>query len=350
MSRNHHRIKTSHLKKSRVFRFVLEPVAGFFFKGFAWLMTHLPPAVVYSFGRGLGWVIWLGSGRRRHIALRNLEIAFGDKYSPRERRCIARHSVQHFTMTALDVFLLPKYSGDKWSKRVTIDDSQKRLLQNAADHDGPVVMQTGHMGSWEFSSGIASYFTKNLTVVYRPLEFAVVDREIRRLRTSHGVRACPKKGVLRGYMKALKANEWVGVIADQNAGRSGAFVNFFGVPASTEASYFPLFQRFNTRIFTLFTIREGFTFRFKLAGIHTTRVNSAADPEDESMRLAQWYMERLEDIVRQYPEQYNWLHQRWRSRPAGAPSLYDDLKHNLRPELLNQQPAAPIKPAKWLKS
>lgn len=347
MRRSRATFKTSHLKRTALFKYFVIPVTTFLFRGIARLMGVLPPRGVYAVARSFGLLIWYAGAKRRKIAIRNLEIAFGDEYSPKERRRIARRSVQHFSMTAFDVFLLPRYRGDDWRARVTFTDEQKATLDRLAAHTGPVAFHNAHMGSWEFSTGVANYMGKTLGVVYRPLEFAPIDEEIRRLRTSQGVRAYAKKGALKGYLKTLKNNEWLGVIADQNAGRNAAFVDFFGVPASTEASYFPLYFRFDTLACAGFAIREGFDFRFRIDGLYTTAIDRSADPLDESMRLAQWYMACVENAVRKHPEQHNWMHKRWRSRPNGAPSLYENLGKPLDRRLLQQQPEAPIRPAKW---
>ena len=342
MSRTKRRFKTSRLKKTAIFRYFVMPLATVWFIGFSFVMKRLPPRCIYWSGRFFGLIVWMSSAKRRNIALRNLEIAFGNGYTVKERRRIARRSVQHFCITALEVFLLPRYVGDAWMKRVNLTDEQREKFNIMAAHKGPVALHTGHMGSWEFSTGIINYTRRPLAAVYRPLELPAADREIRCLRMSQGIKVYAKKGALRGYVKTLKNNEWLGVIADQNAGSDAEFVNFFGVPAATEAGYFTLYSRFDTLICSFFMIRDGFRFKYSLEGLCLTKIEREADPAAEKMRLAQWYMNCLEKVVRAHPEQYNWLHRRWRSRPAGVPSLYKNLGQPLDPKVLKSQPPAPL--------
>jgi len=329
MSRSKRRFKTSRLKKTLLFRCVVIPLCSVCFIACSWVLQKLPPRGIYGCGRSVGLLLWLLSSKRRKITLRNLEIAFGDQYTLAERRGIARQSMQHFCITALEVFLMPRYGGATWQTLVSMTPEQRAILATLREHRGPVAVHTGHFGSWEFCTGVSSYCARPMAVVYRPLELDIADARIGQLRSSQGVRVYAKKGALKGYLQTLKNNEWLGVTADQNAGTSTAFIDFFGVPAATELSYFQLYLRFETMVAAIFLARDGFRFQFHLAGLDIFTINRDADPDAESRRFGQWYMDCLEKAVRAHPEQYNWMHRRWRSRPQDAAPMYKDLDRPL---------------------
>ncbi|MCA8938417.1 MAG: hypothetical protein KDB07_01295, partial [Planctomycetes bacterium] len=120
--------------------------------------------------------------------------------------------------------------------------------------------------------------------------------------------------------------------------------SFFGHAVSSQVEHLQAYRRFNARIATGFAVRQGFDFRFEFVGLWEERFNAEADPVEEAMRLGQWYNDLLEEMVREYPEQYLWAHRRFASRPAGAPSLYQDLGGPVAKSALNGQPQPPIPP------
>lgn len=342
------RRKRQRLTDTALFRYVIGPLVFVVYKGCQLICNIMPATVVYGFGRLLGLIGWYASSRRRGVAMRSLEIAFGDDYTIKERRRIGRQSFQHFMLTAMDVLRVPAiHRKGLWRQVVAMTPEEEAFAKGLADHDGPVAFHTAHMGSWEIASGLAAWSGSPCGVVYRPLDIPQLDAEVRRLRAAAGITLHPKRGALRGYVRTLRSNHWLGVIADQNAGSGGAFLNFFGVAASTQISYFPLYQRFQPRIVAVFLLRDGFKPRFHFSKFYTATCDPEANDLAEAMRLGQWYMDSLEDAVRLNPEQYCWAHTRWRSRPHGAPKLYENLGEPLAPGVLAAQPAAPIPPAKW---
>lgn len=345
--RKKRRFKSSQLNNKRLYQLTVVPVLVLLFKSFKAAVEILPAGVVYCLGRGFGLVLWYASKRRRRIATRNLEIAFGDVYTRNERRRIARQSMQHFCLTALDVFLLPRYSGEKWWDIVSMTDEQRNQMRSLEKHPGAVALHSGHLGSWEIITEISTVCKRKLAIVYRALDLPQIDAEVRRLRTQAGHRAYEKRGAFKGYMQSLKKNEWLGIVADQNAGSRAAFLRFFNVPAATEVSYFPLLLRFNTRIVAVFAIRDNFRFKFHWHGFYEIEPDFTADRRQESLRLGQWYNDCVEEVARAHPEQYCWMHRRWKSRPQNAPLLYNDLSSPLPHEALEGQPETPVPPGKW---
>jgi KDO2-lipid IV(A) lauroyltransferase len=342
------RRKTAAAVRTPLYRYLITPVVVLLFRVVQLGCRVLPPAWVYLATRGVALVVWHASSERRQFLLRNLDIALGDKYSVAERRRIGRQSVQHFLLTVMDLFLAPQhYLTGRWREFIEITPEQQQYIETLKQHPGPVAFFQGHCGSWEVGHAIAGLCGGQLALIYRPLEVPQIEAEVARRRGIFGNPVLPKKGALRGYLRMLRQNGWVGVIADQNAGRQGGFVSFFGVPVSTEIQHFQLFQRFPTRLCAIFVQRDGFRFRFRIRAFHQTEIRHDTDEHTEAMRLAQWYMDCVQRMAEESPEQYDWMHRRFRTRPPGAPSLYENLTQPLNRNLLRAQPPTPIPAANW---
>lgn len=342
------RRKTSEAVRTPLYRFLVMPAAYVVFKILQTLCRVLPPGLCYLAMRAVALAAWYLSPVRRRLILRNLEIALGDKYTETERRRIGRQSVQHFLLTGLDLLLAPQYYRDgQWRRILELTPEQQAHFAAVLRDGRPVAFHTAHFGSWEVAHGLCGLVGGKLALIYRPLDFPQIEAEVRRLRGYFGNPIYPKKGALKGYLKTLREKGWVGVIADQNAGSEGAFVSFFGVPVSTEVRHCLLFQRFPTRLIAGFVRRDGFRFHFRAVGPFEIEMRTGGDQMAEAMRLAQWYMDCVQRAVEEAPEQYDWLHRRFRTRPPGAPSLYEDLGKPLDRNLLRAQPPTPIPPADW---
>jgi KDO2-lipid IV(A) lauroyltransferase len=338
--------KTSAAVRTRFYRYALMPACYAVFKLLQGLFRVLPPGVCYGLGRAVALVLWCLNPRRRRLALRNLEIALGHKYSQPELRRIARLSSQHFVLTLMDLLLVPQYYRDgRWRKIIEVTPAQEAFFDAVARQGRPVAFHTAHFGSWEVAHGLCGLLGHGLALIYRPLDFPQLEAEVRKIRGCFGNDIYPKDGALKGYLKTLRRKGWVGVIADQNAGRAGAFVSFFGIPVATELRHYLLFQRFpETRLICGFVRRDGFRFRFRILGPYEIDMRPGGDEMAEAMRLAQWYTDCLQRAVEETPEQFEWIHRRFRTRPPGAPSLYANLGQPLDRDLLRQQPHLPLTP------
>ncbi len=342
------KLNTAEKVKTPFYRWFVLPVTYGIYRVMRSLLDRLSPNQVYSVARFFAAIAWHTSSHHRGRVIRNLELAYGDRFTPSERHKIARRVLDHFFMTTMDLVLVPRLlGGDKWRNVVDMTPEQESQLRELASYDGPVVFHTGHMGSWEMGGALPNLFGKTMHFVYRPLEHPQVDQDVRRLRTVAGNQVFAKQGALRGYTRTLKEGGWLGVIADQNAGHEAAYLDFFGVAASTEVRFFPLYQRFNTRMVAAFVIRQGNQFRFTMEGPFEVKINREADPKEEAMRLGQWYLDQVRAMAEKYPEQYLWTHKRYGARPAGIPHLYNDLFKPIDPAILKAQPIPPVMPVSW---
>ena len=180
-----------------------------------------------------------------------------------------------------------------------------------------VLFATAHLGNWELSAFAHAIMSAPMHVVVRPLDNPLIDGLVARRRTLSGNRLLQKKDYARGILKALSANEAVGILIDQNASEAdGVFVDFFGVPACAGTGFAKLAARTGAAVipgFALWSEAEGrYILRFYPA------IEISADAEADTCRLHKM----LEGVIREYPDQWMWIHRRWKTRPEGEPPLY----------------------------
>jgi KDO2-lipid IV(A) lauroyltransferase len=180
-----------------------------------------------------------------------------------------------------------------------------------------VLFATGHLGNWELSAFAHALMCEPMHVVVRPLDNPVLDALIKSYRMGSGNRILDKQDFLRGILKALAANEPVGILIDQNTlPENGSFVDFFGMPACTGTTFAKLAQKTGAAVIPGYALwdlqRRKYVLRFDPV------FEMTGDVEGDTARLTKHF----EGVIRRNPDQWLWLHRRWKTRPAGEKSLY----------------------------
>jgi KDO2-lipid IV(A) lauroyltransferase len=180
-----------------------------------------------------------------------------------------------------------------------------------------VLFATAHLGNWELSAFAHGLMTEPMHVVVRPLDNPSIDRIVEERRRMSGNAVIEKKDAARAILRALGRNEAVGVLIDQNAGLDeGVFVDFFGIPACVGTAFARIANRTGAAVipgFALWSETEGrYILRFEPA------VGMTGHDERDTARIHAV----LESVIRKHPDQWLWIHRRWKTRPPGEPSLY----------------------------
>jgi KDO2-lipid IV(A) lauroyltransferase len=180
-----------------------------------------------------------------------------------------------------------------------------------------VLFATAHFGNWELSAYAYALLASPMHVVVRPLDNPLIDRLVERRRTASGNRLIEKKDSARSILRALAANEAVGILIDQNSSpESGVFVNFFGVPACAGTGFAKLAAHSGAAVipgFALWSEEEG---RYILRFHPPVPITGHAACDTEVLQGT------LEAVIRACPEQWLWIHRRWKTRPPGSRPLY----------------------------
>ena len=205
---------------------------------------------------------------------------------------------------------------------MVVHDGLENYLEGLRRARG-VIFMTAHLGAWELSSFAHAICGYPLKFVVRPIDNALVEALVSRYRMRSGNVPIRRKSAARDILGALRRNEAVGILFDQNTTRGeGVFVDFFGIPAATT----PAIARF--ALSTGAAVVPGFLIWEEHTGKHRLRLDppvdlvNTGDRSRDVIENTRIFNRILEDYVRRYPDQWLWIHRRWKTRPEGAPSLY----------------------------
>jgi Kdo2-lipid IVA lauroyltransferase/acyltransferase len=290
----------------------------------AWILIKLIGALPRPLARAAGitlagWVYVL-HGRLRRVGRINLELAFPEK-SRRERARILRGVFVSFGRQAAEVCLLPQYTRENVGEVVVYDGFQN--FECALKRGKGVLFLTGHLGGWELSAFVHSLYGHPLHVVMRPLDNIHLDRLVRQYRTMHGNTMVEKDDFVRGLLAAVKAGETVGILMDTNmTPPQGVFVDFFGIPACTASGLARIALRTDAAVVPGFTIWDASLGKYRLRFDPAVPLVRSGDDDADAVANTARFTHIIEEYVRQYPDQWLWVHRRWKTRPEGQPPLY----------------------------
>lgn len=286
----------------------------------------LPRSVARAVGIGIGQTVYLLHGKLRRVGMRNLNIAFPDK-SPVEKRKILRGVFTSLGRQLAEICLFPRYTAENVSDVVIYDGFEN--FQNASDRGNGVLFLTGHLGGWELSAFAHSLYGHPLRFVMRPLDNPYLDRMVRDYRTMHGNIPILKDDPVRELLRAMKEGATVGILMDTNMmPPQGIFVDFFGIPACTPSGLARIALRTNAAVVPGFTLWDPVLRKYRLRFDPPVKLVRTGDNDADIVTNTQIFTKVIENFVRKYPDQWLWVHRRWKARPPGQPPLYSN--HSLR--------------------
>ena len=296
-------------------------------KSLTWCMNTLPLRLLQGAGRGLGRAAFRLDRRHRDIALANLESAFGDEMSSEERAAIAVGLFETLGMNMMEFSRIPWL--DKSSLRGYVTCEGLDNFRAAHEKGKGVIFITAHLGNWELMAAFYGLIGYPLDIVVRDLDNKGTDDFVRWTRTRSGNRVVPKEKSMRGLLRTLKKGGVVGILLDQNVTWSeGVFVNFFGKPACTNKGAALLAAASAAAVVPTFIVRKGRRHRI-IIGPEIPVVNTgkrSADGVENTFR----FTKVIEEMVRRYPDQWFWVHQRWKSQPENDPRRGTELAAPVR--------------------
>jgi len=260
-----------------------------------------------------GWLTWLAADVLRvrgRVVEENLRIAFPEK-SDSERRAIARRMWDHVLLMVCEVaHINRKIHCTNWRSRVEVYN--KREWIRVISRPGAKVCLTGHFGNFEALGHISNFWGFRTYTVARTLDNPYLDRLVNRFRESMGQRLLPKSDSAGQADEVLQTGGILALLGDQHAGKKGCVVNFLGRPASCHKALalFALLNRAPVMVATC--ARRGKPLHFSLG------MDAVLDPADDPPEfggveeLTQWYNDALAARIREQPDQYWWLHDRWK--------------------------------------
>jgi len=291
---------------------------------FAWtLLTAfrlLPRPVARVAGAALGAVARIAVPRLRRTGLRNLELAY-PAMPPAERDRILRSLYRNLGHQLAEFCQMSRYTPENTQSLARYEGLENYL--SARGKGAGVLIVTAHLGAWELSSFWHSLMGYPMTMVIRRLDNPRVDRLVNGIRCLHGNRVVHKDDFARGLLAAMHRGETVGILMDTNmTPPQGVFVPFFGVPACTASGLARVALRTGAAVLPGFMVWEPAEGKYVLRFGEEIPLTKSGDDERDVVENTARFTAAIEAAIRRHPDQWLWVHRRWKTRPEGEASIY----------------------------
>ncbi|MCU1234672.1 MAG: lipid biosynthesis acyltransferase [Candidatus Solibacter sp.] len=274
-----------------------------------------PLPVAHALARGYARLLDVAIPRLRRVARQNLAMALPE-FTPQRHAEIVDgvfRSVARILVSFAKVPAIRRQPLDRW---IRLEGGE--YFDEALSRGRGVLFATAHLGNWELSAFAHARMTGPMNFVVRPLDNPLIDRLVERRRALTGNRPIGKKDFARAILKALAANEAVGILMDQNASLdTGVFVDFFGVPACAGTGFAKFAAHSGAAVIPGFAVWSEEERRYVL------RFYPPMEMTGDAVRDTQALQTKLEEVIRAHPDQWLWIHRRWKTRPSGEGSLYE---------------------------
>jgi len=283
-------------------------------------LGRMPRGLARLLASGLAWCVYVLLGRLRRVGERNLCMAL-PALLPEERQRILRGVYRHLGWQLVEFCRMPRYTAQNtrdWIRTEGLEHYAVALARGKG-----VLVLTGHLGAWELSSFYHSLAGFPMGMVIRRLDNRFLDEYVNRIRCLHGNQVLHKDDFARGLLTAMRGNQAVGILMDTNmTPPQGVFVKFFGIDACTAPGLARVALKTGAAVLPGFLLWEAAEQKYVLHFGPELQFAETEDHEQDVLAATQQCNDVLEDWIRRYPDQWLWIHRRWKTRPAGAPSLY----------------------------
>lgn len=301
-------------KNVKPYTYRLQDLPIAFALGLLWLITRLPYTWQMALGRGLGRLVYRLAKRRRHIAKINIDLCFPEK-SDLQRDLLVKQQFESLGMGLIEIALAWWASDAKLAQLGKIEGLHH--LEAALQQGHGVILLSAHLNSMELG---LRYLTQQqkIHITYRPHEQPLIEHHMQKSRNFHAEKAIPREGI-RDMIRSLKANKPLWFAADQNFGHKGSvFANFFNILAATNTSASRLAKLCHCPVIPFLVQRLP-----NQQGYQVRLLPPLADfPSGDAVKDATTMNQMIEQAVTQTPEQYLWVHRRFKDRPNGEERFY----------------------------
>lgn len=279
-------------------------------KGFSLFINLLPENLSLWVGWGLGWMAFHLARERQKVALQNLHIAFDQEKSKREIHAIAKRTFQNLGMTAVEFFRIPRMDVETFKRKVEVVG--REIAEEVLYNKKGALLLLSHLGNWEMMGLMSKVLENRIMVIARPIKKnRWLDRMVSEIREATGLEVISTGKASRKVIQALSQNRLVGILIDQRAKRSeGVWVDFFGRTASTTPALAVLAMRTGSPVLPVFMIRNGYR-KHRLLVQEPLQFADTGDVKKDVETNTQLINHTLESMIRQYPDQWFWVHRRW---------------------------------------
>jgi KDO2-lipid IV(A) lauroyltransferase len=286
------------------------------------ILGLLPRVAAIGLGRALGRVAYWLPGKLRRTGERNLKIAFPEM-TRQERRRLVRGCFDSLGRLLGEFSQFPRATPETLRKLIEYDQVGLAHLREAEKNHRGVIFLTGHIGAWELLSFGWSALEYPISFLVRPIDNPLIEQMIEKVRTRFGNRAIDKKSAARQALRVLREGGTLGVLSDLNTQpHEGVFVPFFGRLACTTAGIATLALKTDAVVIPTVAVWDKQRQRYFFHGDPPVELVRTGDHKQDIEINTARFAAAIERLVRRYPDQWLWVHKRWKTRPPGEPDLY----------------------------
>jgi len=283
----------------------------------------LPRPAAVAIGLLLGRIAYGLPGGLHRTGQRNLQLAFPEK-SDAERQQLLRGSFENLGRLLGEFSQLPHATPEALRKLIEYDQVGLSYLREAEKNGRGIIFLTGHVGSWELLSFAWSALEYPISFLVRPIDNSRIEAMIEKVRTRFGNRAIDKKSAARQSLRVLREGGTLGILSDLNSHpNEGVFVPFFGKLACTSAGIATLALKTDAVVIPTCAVWDKQKKRYFFHGDPPVELVRTGDHRKDVELNTARFAAAMERMVRLYPEQWLWIHKRWKTRPPGEPDLYE---------------------------
>ncbi len=280
----------------------------------------LPRALARLAARALAFAVYCGLGRLRRVGVRNLSLALPE-LSVQARKKILRGVYVHLGWQLVEFCRMTRYTPENTRGWMRTEGMEHYLAARARGKG--VLIVTGHLGAWELSAFYHSLAGHRMGMIARRLDNRRLDAYVNGVRSRHGNFMISKDDFGRGLLKAIHAGQTVGILMDTNmTPPQGAFVPFFGIAACTGTGLAHIARQTGAAVLPGFMLWEPGERRYVLHFGPEIEIPRTADRAADILEGTRRATAAIEAWIRRYPDQWLWIHRRWKTRPPGEPGLY----------------------------
>jgi len=280
----------------------------------------MPRALARVFSGCIAFAVYWGIGRLRRVGARNLEMALPE-LSSKTRGKILRGVYVHLGWQLVEFCRMTRYTPENTRDWIRTDGLEHYL--EAKERGKGVLVLTGHLGAWELSSFYHSLMGYPMGMLIRRLDNRRLDEYVNRIRCMHGNFVLSKDDFGRGLLTAMHEGRAVGMLIDTNmTPPRGEFVRFFGLDACTGTGLAHVARKTGAAVLPGFMVWEREEQKYVLRFGPEVEIPRTDDAAADILEGTRRVTAVLEEWIRRYPDQWLWIHRRWKTRPAGEPGLY----------------------------
>jgi KDO2-lipid IV(A) lauroyltransferase len=282
---------------------------------FVCLVQAMSLAMGRKLAAGLAWVVYKLDKRHRTVARDNLRQAFPGAYNEAQLDALVLAVIRHFCTVAIEIIHLPRvFHQTNWRRFVTLPNGPTLLDPLLSGR--PLMLVTGHFGNWELGGFILGALGFKTYAIARTLDNPYVDWFLRvKFREKTGQQILSKDEDYERIKQVLANNGVLATLADQDAGQRGLFVDFLGRPASTHKAVALLSMAYKVPLAVIGTAKVSEPMRYAVLVEDVIYPEEYDGQPDAVRQITQRFSAALERLVRRYPQQYFWLHRRWKHQP-----------------------------------